>query len=428
MQEIFLQMSSRPALNTAVRAAEVHGLGQLAGEAVGGVAARIEEMHSGVAGRAFEAAGVMAAPVRAIHDLVARGVYQGVRAALEATVRASAAQAVPRDTHPIDERLAGRLAVGVLNGAFGDLLERERNALAVHMSIRRHGETVSATAPALRAAFPDATPKLVVFLHGLCGTEDAWWFWARRHVPYGARLQAELGCTPVYVRYNSGRHISENGRELASLLDQVARAWPLEVEEIALIGHSMGGLVVRSGCHYGADMEWAQRVRHVFMLGTPHRGAPLEQLACAASTRLGALPETRALQSALNLRSAGIKDLCHGFLCDEDWIDQDADAFLHSQARQIPFLTGANHYFVAATLSRDPNAPVGRLMGDLLVRHASAWGCDSRRERLTFPIDNYWHFGPAHHLSLMNHPAVYAQLRRWLARPALPAVSLLAQD
>jgi triacylglycerol esterase/lipase EstA (alpha/beta hydrolase family) len=283
MQEIFLQMSSRPALNTAVRAAEVHGLGQLAGEAVGGVAARIEEMHSGVAGRAFEAAGVMAAPVRAIHDLVARGVYQGVRAALEATVRASAAQAVPRDTHPIDERLAGRLAVGVLNGAFGDLLERERNALAVHMSIRRHGETVSATAPALRAAFPDATPKLVVFLHGLCGTEDAWWFWARRHVPYGARLQAELGCTPVYVRYNSGRHISENGHELALLLDQLVRAWPLEVEEIALIGHSMGGLVVRSACHYGTEMEWAPRARHVFMLGTPHRGAPLEQLARSAA-------------------------------------------------------------------------------------------------------------------------------------------------
>jgi pimeloyl-ACP methyl ester carboxylesterase len=411
-----------------VRAAEVHAFGQLAGEAVGGVAARIEEMHNGVAGRAFEAAGVMAAPARAIHDLVARGVYQGVRAALEASVRASAAQAVPRDTHPVDERLPGRLAVGVLNGAFGDLLERERNALAVHMSIRRHAEAVGTAPPELRAAFPDATPKLVVFVHGLCGTEDAWWLGARRHVPYGARLQAELGCTPLYVRYNSGRHISENGHELASLLDQLVRAWPLDVEEIALIGHSMGGLVVRSACHYGADMEWVQKARHVFMLGTPHRGAPLEQLACAASTRLGALPETRALQSALNLRSAGIKDLCHGFLCDEDWIDQDTEAFLHRQARQIPFLTGANHYFVAATISRDPNAPAARLVGDLLVRHASAWGSPGRGERLAFPLDNYWHIGPATHLSLLNHPAVFAQLRRWLARPALPAVSLLAQD
>jgi pimeloyl-ACP methyl ester carboxylesterase len=410
-----------------MRAAEVHGFGQLAGEAVGGLAARIEEMHSGVAGRAFQSVGVMAAPVRAIHDFVAHGVYRGVRAALETTVRASAAQAVFPDTHPVDERLAGRLAVGVLNGAFGDLLEREQNALAVHMSVRRRGQAVGVTSAELKAAFPDATPKLAVFVHGLCGTEDAWWLGARRHAPYGARLRSELGFTPLYVRYNSGRHISENGRELASLLEKLAHSWPLEVEEIALVGHSMGGLVARSACHYGADMSWAQNARHVFMLGTPHRGAPLEQLACAASTRLGALPETRALQSALNLRSAGIKDLCHGFLCDEDWIDRDAEAFLHSQARQIPFLTGANHYFVAATVSRDPHAPVGRLMGDLLVRHASAWGCDSRRERLTFPIDNYWHLGPANHLTLLNHPAVYGQLRRWLARPALPPVSLVAQ-
>lgn len=405
-----------------MRALEVQALGDLAGDAVSGTAARIEEMHTGVAGRAFDAVGLAAVPVRAIHDSVARGVYKGVRNALGVGVRAGA-QALSRVAQPgavaIEEALAGRVALGALNGAFGDLLERQRNALAFGMTLRRDGRPVGTSPPELAAEFPDATPKLAVFVHGLCGTEDGWWLGSARHAPYGLRLQAELGYTPLYVRYNSGRHISENGHELAALLERAAQSWPCPVEEIVLIGHSMGGLVARSACHYGAGSAWPAHVRHVFTLGSPHKGAPLEQLACVASARLGELPETRAMQSTLNLRSAGIKDLCQGFLCDEDWIGCDTKSFLRETARQIPFLRDANHYFVAATVSRDPNAPAGRLVGDLLVLHASAWG-RARDERLTFPIDHYWHIGPTTHLHLLNHPAVYEQMRQWLSgRPAL---------
>ncbi len=410
-----------------MRAIEVQALGDLAGEAVSGTAARIEEMHTGVAGRAFGAVGAAGQafppvawatlPVKAIHGSVARNVYRGVRYALGATMRGGSeavSRAVPANAVPIEQALAGRVALGALNGAFGDLLERRRNALTIGMSIRKQGRVVGTSPPQLAGAFPQPTSKLVVFVHGLCGTEDGWWLGSGRHSPYGGRLRSELAYTPVYIRYNSGRHISENGHELALLLEQVVQGWPVPVTEIALIGHSMGGLVARSACHYGAGSAWSACVRHVFTLGSPHRGAPLEQLACAASDRLGALPETRAMQSTLNLRSAGIKDLCHGFLCDEDWIGRDSNSFLREAARQIPFLGGANHYFVAATVSRDPDSPAGRLVGDLLVLHASAWGAE-RNERLTFPIDHYWHIGPAHHMSLLNHPAVYEQLRKWLA-------------
>ena len=375
-----------------MRAIEVQALGDLAGEAVSGTAARIEEMHTGVAGRAFGAVGAAGQafppvawatlPVKAIHGSVARNVYKGVRYALGATMRGGSdavSRAVPANAVPIEQALAGRVALGALNGAFGDLLERRRNALTIGMGIRRQGRVVGTSPPQLAAAFPEATSKLVVFVHGLCGTEDGWWLGSGRHFPYGGRLRSELAYTPVYVRYNSGRHISENGHELALLLEQVVQGWPVPVTEIALIGHSMGGLVARSACHYGAGSAWPSCVRHVFTLGSPHRGAPLEQLACAASDRLGALPETRAMQSTLNLRSAGIKDLCHGFLCDEDWIGCDSKSFLREAARQIPFLRGANHYFVAATVSRDPDSPAGRLVGDLLVRHASAWGCRAQR-------------------------------------------------
>jgi len=235
-------------------------------------------------------------------------------------------------------------------------------------------------------------------------------------------LQAELGYTPLYIRYNTGRHISENGRELAELLDQLVEAWPTEVHEVSLIGHSMGGLVARSACHYGGETAWCGRVRHVFTLGAPHLGAPLERGAARASHLLSRLPETRALLARpLNLRSVGIKDLRYGYLTDECWFDKDCDAFLEDTSDEVPFMPTANHYFVSATLSREPDALMGRAVGDLLVLRASAWH-QRKGERLRFAIEHYHHVGGAHHFELLNHPAIYGQIRRWMApRRALPA-------
>jgi hypothetical protein len=157
------------------------------------------------------------------------------------------------------------------------------------------------------------------------------------------------------------------------------------------------------------------------MLGTPHHGAPLERLANAASSALDWLPETRALSAALNARSAGIKDLHHGYLTDEDWLDRDPDAFLRDGAREIPFLSTANHYFVAASVARDHDHRFGRHVGDLLVLHASAWGHKRPGQRLQFPVENYRHLGRANHFDLLNHPAIGDQIVSWLgARNALP--------
>jgi pimeloyl-ACP methyl ester carboxylesterase len=307
---------------------------------------------------------------------------------------------------------------------WGDTLTRSGNELALRMGLRAAGYEVEPTAAGLRQAYPHATGRLAVFVHGLCETDDAWLLGGARHVPYGYRLQAELGYTPLFVRYNTGLHISENGRELAELLERVVDRWPADVHEIALIGHSMGGLVARSACHYGSDRAWAPNVRHVFTLGSPHLGAPLEQAANAASAVLARVPETRALLAMpLNARSAGIKDLRYGYLVDECWMDQDCDAFLRDSGREIPFLATANHYFVCATLSRDADALVGRVIGDLLVVKASAWS-QRRGERLRFAVEHYHHLGGVNHFDLLNHPAIYTQIRRWMApRPALPAAA-----
>jgi pimeloyl-ACP methyl ester carboxylesterase len=248
-------------------------------------------------------------------------------------------------------------------------------------------------------------------------------------VPYGPRLRVELGYTPVYIRYNSGRHISDNGRELAQLLDQLTSAWPVALQEVALIGHSVGGLIARSACHQGAERRWVEKVRHVFMLSCPHLGAPLERATHAASAAFARLPETRSLATALNVRSSGVKDLRYGYLLEEDWFGHDPDEFVRRMASEIPFLECANHYFVSASISRNPDGLASRVVGDLLVVGPSAWAQTGGGQRLTFPIDHYRHFGGMHHFQLLNHPAVYEQIRKWLtARPAIepPPLQLTA--
>jgi pimeloyl-ACP methyl ester carboxylesterase len=410
-----------------MRPDELIALGELAGDAVGGATARIEDMHTGIAERVFHSVGAGAEPIRVIHDGIIKSVYAAVRTASSALVKAGAVgigSATDPDAPSLTDRPVGRIAVGALNGAFGDRLLERGNPLTQQLAFRRRGHDLTIERRSLAAACPDASPRLAIFLHGLCETDDAWRLRAAQYVPYGDRLETELGYSSLYVNYNSGRHISENGRELAQRLADLLEAWPVPVDELALIGHSMGGLVARSACHYGASSEWSTRVRHVFTLGCPHTGAPLERAANAAASALALLPETRGIARAINLRSAGIKDLRYGYVIDEDWFGHDPDAYLRNTGREIPFLQSANHYFVCATLSRESGAPLGRLFGDWLVLSSSAWAHGGRGQRLRFPVDNYRHIGGATHFDLLNHPAIFEQIRRWLTnRPALPPPS-----
>ncbi|MGZ4173388.1 MAG: esterase/lipase family protein [Solirubrobacteraceae bacterium] len=394
-----------------MRPEEARDLGRLVGAAIGGGAERILELHEGIAGRIFGSIGAAATPVRATHDLVARGAYTAVAKGLAGAARFGFGTlgALHGERDSIHDTRRGRLALGALNGAFGDLLAGQQNALTLPMTLRCGGAHVELSADGLARAYPQASPRIALLGHGLCQTDESWHIGAQRSRPYAHRLRDELGYTPLYLRYNSGRHISENGRELADLLDQVEASWPVEISEITLIGHAMGALVQRSACHYGAERPWVAKVRHVFALGAPHRGVPLEQVTSAASGALARLPETKMLATTLNLRSAGVTDLGHGYLVDEDWLHGNRDV-----GTEIPFLPGAEHCFISAAVARDPDSPAARALGDLLVLRHSAWAHERPGERMRFPIDNYRHIGGVNHFELLNHPAVYEQLKRWL--------------
>jgi pimeloyl-ACP methyl ester carboxylesterase len=406
----------------------LHGAIDVATAALSGGLEMVEGVHSAIAGKPFAplrlAPGVSAVSevVRVIHDGITRCVYGGLRTTV-ALAGGGARHAVTvtgiGGAAPEPGSL-GDIAVAALNGFAGERLERAGNPLASPMCLRHAGRTLSVARKSLEAAFPAASPRLAVFVHGLACNETYWQLYAERHyrnrrVTYGSRLQNDLGYTPLYVRYNTGLHISENGRRLAQLLEQLVAEWPVSVDELILVGHSMGGLVIRSAAHYGAHLDWARRVRHLFFLGAPHRGAPLEKAANVASWLLSFVDVTQPLAAVMNSRSVGIKDLRFGSLRDEDWRGVDLDALLANRAGDVPLLEGAAHYFIAATVTRDRHHPLGVAVGDLLVREASALG-RGRLQRIYFPLENGRHFGPMNHFELLNHPDVYDQMRRWLMR------------
>jgi len=400
---------------------EIRASGQLATRTLADTVSQVEQVHRAVAGRTFALTAPVSLPVRVIHDIIATAVYTSIRGtsrvagmATSELVGAAAGSLPPAGSTP-----RSNLALAVLNAILGDELAEQGSPLAIPMAVRRARADIAPDRESLEIAFPEATSKVVVFLHGLGETEESWRLHADRHgvsteSTYGSRLSEDLGYTPVYLRYNTGLHTSENGQHLTSLLQDVVAAWPTPVTELILVGHSMGGLVSRSACHYAhqRDHSWVSMLRHVFYLGTPHAGAGLEQWVSRLSGAFGKLDESRPMASFLDRRSAGIKDLGAGYLLDDDW--RNGAPGSTREPNDVPLIPWANHYAVSATVTTSPGNPLGRLVGDFLVQPDSARGQSRGGGHLPFRVEHTRHFGGLHHFNLLNHPSVYEALREWL--------------
>jgi len=329
---------------------------------------------------------------------------------------------------PLRSSAAGTASWGVdflqssLNGFWGDHLSRRDSRLDLGMSIRHHGRRLPITPEAFAEAFPNSTGKVCIFVHSLAATEWLWSLSAEDYygdpdVTFGTRLHEDLGFTPIYLRYNTGRHISENGRALATLLTEVRDAYPVPIDEIMLVGHSMGGLVARSAAHYGREQNepWVAQLRHVACIGAPHLGAPLEK---AVSLLTGVLRKVEAAGAQvpaelLDTRSSGVKDLRYGYTIDEEWMGKDPDEVFADARRNVPLVDGVGYYFLAATISRDPKHPLGRLFGDLLVRLPSASGeAPEPTRHINFSSGTV--LPGKNHVHIANHPDVYEALRNLL--------------
>jgi pimeloyl-ACP methyl ester carboxylesterase len=384
---------------------DIRAVGDLAGEATSVLTTLVRGMHAGIAGRVFDSVGPVAAPTRTIHDGLTRAIYTGIDRGLRGASRVTGIVAAEIWGNEVDDALDSRTdtvgaVLAAVNGIYGDELTEQENPLAGAMVVRHGGKSVALTTDDLAAAYPAATGRVVVFMHGWCLTEQAWSRAPREgddSRTYGERLHDDLGYSPILLRYNTGLHISVNGRTLDGILDLLHDQWPVPITELVLVGHSMGGLVARSACHYGAEGQhaWTDAVSRVVCLGSPHLGADIAAF--------------------LNARSDGVKDLRYGACLDDDWLDADPDEFLRDRCREAPFLPHATYHFVSSAVA--PRL-LGMLAGDHLVRPKSAAGL-GRSRRIPFAQEHGLILTGLNHFDLLNHPLVYAKLHDWLSQSAI---------
>ncbi|HSV48279.1 MAG TPA: alpha/beta hydrolase [Ramlibacter sp.] len=398
--------NSTPAIPPASRAGrarlvdDLRGGVRLAVEGVVGVTRIVEGVHRGVVTLSPPLGAADGRPTRGITGFVyrtVRGTTGLVGRGLDAALAGAQVLLKPDPAGAGDgpEPAQRDALVSALNGVLGDHLERSRNPLAIPMQLRRQGRP---------------GPRGLLLVHGLCMNEDQW---TRDGHDHGQALAADLGYSPVYLRYNSGRHISSNGAELAALLETSLRDGTLPFESLAIVGHSMGGLVARSAVHQAlqAGMAWPHRLRQLVFLGSPHHGAALERGGNWVHAGLGVSPYLAPFTRLSGLRSEGITDLRHGNLLEADWA---GGRFALRDTRQVvPLPAGVACYAVAGTLGQ---AHEGGGLGDGLVTVASALGRHARpTHRLGIAPSHTWVARGVHHLDLLGSPAVYRTLLRWLA-------------
>ena len=383
---------------------DLRGVTRLAVEATVGITDLVEKLHHTIqlahppvgASRAGNTGGLTGFIYRSIRGTT-RLVGQGIDAGLTpvTALLPEAAENARRDA-----------LVSAVNGISGDHLAQTGNPLAIEMSLRYQGHPIDlerADAVSGIVGTAVSTGKIMLFVHGLCLNEA---HWTRDGGNRGEVLATELGYTPLYLRYNTGLPIANNGRDLAVMLENVLRDWPVPVTDLAIVGHSMGGLVARSACHHGSldGHDWLQYLRSLVSIGTPHHGAPLERGGNWLDAAMDLSPYVAPFTRIGKKRSAGMNDLHHGNITD---IDQEF----------IPLPSDVECYAMATTLGKKRGRLAERLIGDGLVPLDSALGKSKDPGRtLVFPTDRQWIGFETGHMELLGSPGVYKQLRERLQR------------
>ena len=374
------------------------GYSDAARVAVQETTARVQEMHKAIAATTFDVmdkipgVALGAGLVRQAHDLIAGGVYAAIQHSSGGLLGASA---LIEQQLPAGEAPPGRLASGVrsaLNAAFGDHLAQMGNVLAIDMGLYRDDAPVAIDTASLRQAFPDGCDRLCLFIHGLAFDEHCWLPANAGELDFGEQLQADFGLQPLYLRYNTGLPIADNGAQLSALLDSLVARWPVPVRELVLIGHSMGGLIARQACEIAAASRaaWLNQTGMLLCLGSPHLGSPVERLGEFTAQALKLTRITAPLAKAGDARSQGIKDLRHG--------PGAQAATPHRIALR----------FIGSTLTDDVDHPLAEWFGDGLVTLGSATD-----HPVTGNVESA-RLGGIAHMGLTCDARVYTRIKDWL--------------
>lgn len=394
------------------RMSDLRGVTGLAKDAVIGLADIVEAMHKSIGQRPAILGGPVPGKTRGITGFV----YRSIRTITSLTGRGLDAvleQMLPlvKDSSASPDKEA---VLSALNGVLGDYLAEKGNPLAISMSFRVKGIRLDLGQKIPADLIANAGSRILICVHGLCMNDLQW---NQEGHDHGSALASDLSYSPVYLRYNSGRHISENGRDFASLLESLLSAWPVDVTELTLLGHSMGGLVIRSALHYGAEsrQSWIQKVKKVIFLGTPHYGAPMEKGGNWLHLLLGVSPYTIPFARLARIRSAGITDLRHGNVVDEDWAGTDRFGHNDDRRKPVPLPSGVSCYAIAVSSAEKESELKTAIVGDGLVLVDSALGRHKDPDlTLKFPSENIWLGYGINHFRLLGDATVYEKIRQWL--------------
>lgn len=409
-----------------MRSDDAEELARLAGYGANALVSAVEETHEAITGEIYDvlergvswAAGrhgrrVVArsiVPLRWAQETATSALYASIRLGLEGAAWSGgkiAERMVDGEGDSFLDTTVGARTMGIINGFHGHHLVKRAHGLGYRMSLRVRGRDVAVHTADLAQAFPEPTSKLVVFVHGLMETERSWAYrsteWHGRPGVTLGDTMAELDYSAAWIRCNTGLPIESNGRALATILSRLVRKWPHPVDHVVLVGHSMGGLIIRSALAYGDD-RWLGHVAATVSLGTPLHGAPLERFADAAALATTKLAMARWLGATVDSRSTGIRNLAHGASTAED------------RLQGVRIDLAEHSYLVVGSLGQ-PTSWLGRTLGDGLVPLASAGnGLPAAANRPAEPSDaRVAVIAGLGHLDLLNHPDVHGQLRHWLA-------------
>ncbi len=412
-------MHSKPRAPHHLQRSDLRAAARLLAEGTQSVTRLVEGVHRAVHTSVGLPTGAVAGRTRGITGLVYRSIEEATGWVGRSTERALAGWEALQGPAPDGgtaslQRLA---ALAALNGVMGDRLAAQGNPLATSMGLwQEDGQALDLHQPPATA---QAT--VVLMLHGLCMHDRQWTARdaAGQAVNHGTAVAAALQGTALYLRYNSGLHIADNGRQLAALLQTLQQAWPLPITRLVLLTHSMGGLVARSAIEQAQQqgLPWLDCLQQLVFLGTPHQGAPLERAGHWLHTLLGRTPYSAPFAALARLRSAGITDLRYGHVRSQSGAQGDRFSEAYEPAMPLAMPQSVQCFAVAATLAGRRSRVADRLLGDGLVPLHSALGQHAQSAlSLQFAPAQQAVFYRTGHLALLSSAAVQQQLLRWLVR------------
>jgi len=391
---------------------DIHGAGNLTIDAITGITDLVEAMHHKIA----SLGGILGRPNQTRTTGITGMVYRNIRT-VSGLVGDGIDLLLKQFSSLLGEKCSSperEAALAALNGVLGDHLAARHNPLTIPMQFRRNGVPLAIGEQAFDEAIRQSDGKIALMVHGSCMNDLQWNSQGHDH---GAALAHDLGYLPVYLHYNTGLHVSQNGREFAGLIEVFIKQLPQPIE-LVIIAHSMGGLVSRSACHYGkiACHSWLNHLLKIVFLGTPHHGSPLERVGNWIDIILEISPYSAPFSRLGKIRSAGITDLRYGNILDEDWKGRDRFESSKDHRSAVPLPDDLQCYTIAATTSKKLSILGDQLIGDGLVTLNSALGRHKNADlNLLFPETRQWIARDMNHMDLLNQQEVYETIKQWLA-------------